>query len=278
MSINGLDDKQILTFMQLTSGKTYTFVGTSGDYSDYMCVTAGMFAEPSVNITKWAIEATITMSGTTDIYIGYEEAYADNNEHCYFLPSNESYTIANVQDYTNDFMTGSWNAFQIRLGDSIQFGNYENVSMGVTTNNPFQMITLGSGNFNVNGSVTNKNVTKLGTINQQMQFNVTGTTTSSSGASTTFTATLAQRDINTGNYYAPAIHYGGGSSNYLEKAMLNFTWSIRFSNFRSNATLYTGRNSSGRQIKTTEVSERQVGNTLYRKVNITIPPIDFVGI
>lgn len=45
MSINNLEDKRILTFEQLTSGDTYTFVGTSGDYPDSMCVTAGMFDE-----------------------------------------------------------------------------------------------------------------------------------------------------------------------------------------------------------------------------------------
>lgn len=109
MSINGLNSNQILTLMQLESGKTYTFVGTTGNYSDYMCVTAGMFEAPKKEFSSFEILIGLSFSNGPVFYVSLPggQEYSWDVDNSYLAPANMSDSLYDLRDWTTYFKNNS---------------------------------------------------------------------------------------------------------------------------------------------------------------------------
>lgn len=275
MSLNGLDDKQILTFMQLTSGKTYTFVGTSGDYSDYMCVTAGMFADATVNITKWCIVVTELTINSGDIYIALNDNL-DDYAYAYLAPLGIAADIDEVQNFQEEYMSMPGPTFMFTLNNdsnnTYMWGPDINLGWPVE-DEPFRFGSLSGTTYYLNGGT--KFVYQAGPISYNgFDCSNISMQNSSSAASFTIEADLTIYNNIQREHQQPQIIYGHNEDS-LEGNPINLIWSLRFSNFASNAQLYSGQKAYG-NISTTETSREQIGNTMYRYVKVTTPSIWFV--
>jgi hypothetical protein len=268
MSINGLNSNQILTLMQLESGKTYTFVGATGNYSDYMCVTAGMFEAPAVAVTSYRLEVTFKIPQGTTLALsldGNPQEYGDDAFLCaYDYNSNGNY---NQQIWAENFNT-STNVFSLGPNSTLGF-----IKMHQTN-----VSRLGSGEVD-EVSEWKKNGTRA-TLHTAYMANsdVTVTdysrfiTTSNSAETITLDYNLYLREAyNIEEYqYHMFWIFRDGDGSYVNPHV-RYMYSFKFANFRdTNPQLHNGMGLLEIRSDTTT----QNGNTLIRKV--TIQPLEGV--
>lgn len=259
--------------MQLTNGKIYTFVGTSGGYSNSMCVTAGMFEEAA--ITSWVIVVEQLTIGGGQIYVGFNQNYSTNNTFTYFAPHSLGVTPEDMNKQQTGYTSSNNNSpfrLNVQQNEQLLTGN---VNLGFSGEN-FRLGSLTSGTYKLNGSNKNVYTTTLGNVNTITYENITIGGSSSSASSLHIISDLYAYDYKNNQYDHINIIYGNnedGSDWQVDGITLK--WHIYFPNFNSDAQLYSGQLSYGK-ITTTETNRVQRGNTLYRYVTLNAPTMYFI--
>lgn len=258
--------------MQLTNGKIYTFVGTSGGYSNSMCVTAGMFAEAA--ITSWVIVVEQLTIGGGQIYVGFNQNYSANNTFTYFAPSTLEATPEDMEKQQTGY-TSSISPFKLKVQNDEQLLT-GNVNLGFSGEN-FRLGSLTPETYKLNGSNKNVYTTTLSDVNTITYENITVGGGSSSASSLYLISDLYVYDYKNNLYNHINIIGGdnGDGSDWHVVDGITLKWTIYFPNFNSDAQLYSGQLSYGK-ITTTETNRVQRGNTLYRYVTLNAPTMYFI--
>ena len=178
-------------------------------------------------------------------------------------------------------MEGSYNAFQMTMGDSENlFGTAGEVMLGVSTDDPFQLdLTIPQMyDVKVGGSEVSMNTFSLSEIVDSFTFN-DSQTKQSSGNSFVFTTQLKQAKQTSWDVFEePTLAFGNSETAIFDNTgKLTFVWEIAFNNFEADATLHTGYIESG-YITTREESRWRSGDTMYRQVYVSLPCMSFVKI
>lgn len=268
MSINGLNSNQILTLMQLESGKTYTFVGTTGNYSDYMCITAGMFEVPAVPVTSYRLEVTFKIPRGTSLALSLECNPQDYGDDA-FLCANDYNSNGHYyqQIWAENFST-STNVFSLGPNSTLGF-----IKMYQTNAS-----RLGTGlvdevsEWKQNGTRATLHTAYMAnsdvTVTDYSRFLINN----SSASTFTFDYNLYLRAAYNIEEYQNHMFwiFQDGDGSYMNPH-IRYMYSFKFANFRdTNPQLHNGMGLLEIKSDTTT----QDGSTLVRKV--TIQPLEGV--
>ena len=270
MSINVLNSNQILTLKQLESGKTYTFVGTTGNYSDYMCVTAGMFEAPAVPVTSYRLEVKLQIPEYTSIALSM-----DGNPQDYGI---DAYLCA--YDYTS-------NGYYYQQRWAENFSNTTNVfSLGPSAQLSFMKMfhtnegRLGSGlvesysEWRRDGGSISLDTAYMGSTDSTLIDNTKNVTKSSSAETITLDYDLYLREAYNIDTYQGFMFwiFQDSDGSYINQ-QVRYIYSVKFNNFKdTNPRVYNGIGYSVNIISDTTIQD---GSTLIRRV--TIEPDGEIG-
>lgn len=269
MSISGLNSNQILTIMQLESGKTYTFVGKTGNYSNYMCVTAGMFEEPKKDYSSYEIIIALDFVNNISFYVSLPggQEYSWDTPNSYLGPANMSDSLQDLRNWTTYFKNNANYLFSFTPTEQSAFIPKYLVQT--------ETLLFGFNNrFNEYGAPTIYSNGIQQTMGQEASLNLGGNpnivtsyyqqqTKSSENAQFIFNYPLY---INTGgasfeNHGTILTGLNGGSFDYIR--VIEFLFSLKFDNFYADPKVYDGYASFGHSSTYSES-----GTKITRTINI----------